>query len=26
MFAWQMSALYNFTIAILSGFNGLDGD
>ena len=25
MFAMQMSALYNFTIALLSGFNGLDG-
>ena len=25
MFARQMQALYNFTIAMLSGFNGLDG-
>lgn len=26
MFAMQMSALYNFTIALLSGFNGLNGE
>ena len=25
MFAMQISALYNFTIVLLSGFNGLDG-
>lgn len=25
MFAMQLSALYNFTLALLSGFNGLDG-
>jgi len=26
MFAMQMSALYNFSIALLAGFNGLKGD